>query len=60
MAWVLQKAAIAGYDIAARRRGVVFPELPGNVTELTIPTSVAPAPAFVYAPLIKAHTLRSM
>jgi len=50
VAWVLQKAAIAGYDIAARRRGVVFPELPGNVTELTIPTSVAPAPAFVYRP----------
>lgn len=33
----------------SRRRGIVFPEFPANTREVTIPTSVAPAPV-VYRP----------
>jgi acetyl esterase len=50
VAWVMQHLATAGFDVVARRRGIVFPEFPGDTQELTIPTSVAPARTVVYRP----------
>ncbi len=40
---------VTGHAVA-RRRAAVFPEYPGDTTEITIPTTVAPAAATVYRP----------
>src|SRR5262249_42218880 len=47
---MLQGLVTATARPVGRRRAAVFPELPSHTTDLTIPTSVAPAPAVVYRP----------
>ncbi|HEY0453665.1 alpha/beta hydrolase fold domain-containing protein [Actinophytocola sp.] len=50
VARAMQGLASASAGLATRRRGPVFPEFPGNTEDITVPASVAPAPAVVYRP----------
>jgi acetyl esterase len=43
------QVSVTGGTVTRRRR-IVFPELPGNTREITIPAPVAPARAVVYRP----------
>ncbi len=52
----MQVVAGMGLRLNERRRRALFPEYPGCVERLTIPTSVAPAPVTVYRPEAPATT----
>jgi acetyl esterase len=46
----LMQAGTAAALAASNRHKKIFPEIPGNTEHITIPTSIAPAPAVVYRP----------
>jgi acetyl esterase len=50
VARVMQGLVDLSGGAVARRKAAVFPEFPGDTTEITIPSAVAPAPAVVYRP----------
>jgi acetyl esterase len=50
VARVMQGLATVASGLVSRRRGIVFPEFPGNLEDVTIPTSIAPARAVLYRP----------
>ena len=50
VARVMQRLVDLTAGPVARRTAAVFPEFPGDTTEITIPARVAPAPAVVYRP----------
>ena len=50
VARLMQGLSVVGGGAIARRRSAVFPEYPGDTRTLTIPASVAEAPAVVYRP----------
>jgi acetyl esterase len=50
LAWIMQSAASLAAGTTTRRNRTVFPEYAGNRRDITIPTSIAPAPAVVYRP----------
>jgi hypothetical protein len=47
---VMQSLAMVAFDAVTRREETMFPQLPGNTQDITIPTSIAPARAVVYRP----------
>jgi len=50
VARAMQGLATIAFDLTSRRKGIMFPEFPGNTRDITIPTSLAPARAVVYRP----------
>ncbi|MEQ4725105.1 alpha/beta hydrolase [Nonomuraea sp. B19D2] len=50
VALAMQGLATVASGLSTRRKAVMFPEIPGNTRNITIPTSIAPACAVVYRP----------
>ncbi|MEW1837685.1 hypothetical protein AB0392_07005 [Nonomuraea angiospora] len=50
VARAMQAMATVALDLTTRRKGIMFPDLPGNSQDITIPTSITPARAVVYHP----------
>src|SRR5216117_1851895 len=48
VARTMRRLADVAFAMMARRKRIAFPEFPGDTTDITIPTSIAPAWAVVY------------